>query len=84
MNYEFTLPSLKQIKKLPKSTAQRIIHKLDYFISQKEPLSFADRITDTRIGTYRFRAGDYRIICDVDGDILVILKIGHRRDIYKQ
>ena len=34
---------------------------------------------------YRIRVGDYRIICHIDDDILVVLviRIGHRREIYK-
>jgi mRNA interferase RelE/StbE len=36
-----------------------------------------------KIGTYRFRIGDYRAIFDIDGENIVILRIGHRRDIYK-
>ena len=35
-------------------------------------------------GLWRFRAGDYRIICDVQGDdkIIVVHRIGHRREVY--
>ncbi|WP_456486560.1 type II toxin-antitoxin system RelE family toxin [Candidatus Alkanophaga liquidiphilum] len=36
-----------------------------------------------KIGTYRFRIGDYRIIFDIDDDNMVILRIGHRKSIYK-
>ena len=34
--------------------------------------------------SYRFRIGDYRVICDIEGDEIVILRIGHRRDIYRK
>ena len=35
-------------------------------------------------GLWRFRAGDYRIICDVQDDdkIIVVHRIGHRREVY--
>ena len=35
-------------------------------------------------GLWRFRVGDYRIICDVQDDdrIIVVLRIGHRRKVY--
>ncbi len=36
-----------------------------------------------KIGTYRFRIGDYRVIFDIYGEDIVILRIGHRRSIYK-
>lgn len=35
--------------------------------------------------TYRVRSGDYRIVYTVDNDILIVevVKIGHRKDIYR-
>lgn len=40
-------------------------------------------MVDPRLGTYRFRIGDYRIIFDIEGEEIVILRIGHRREIYR-
>ncbi|MDI6733388.1 MAG: type II toxin-antitoxin system RelE/ParE family toxin [Planctomycetota bacterium] len=48
------------------------------------PFYYAEHLTDPRIGTYRFRIGDYRVIFDVKGDELIILRIGHRREIYRK
>ncbi len=31
---------------------------------------------------YRLRAGDYRVLFDVAGDVIVVRRIGNRRDIY--
>jgi mRNA interferase RelE/StbE len=31
---------------------------------------------------YRLRMGDYRILFDVDGDVIVIRRIGNRKDVY--
>jgi mRNA interferase RelE/StbE len=50
---------------------------------EPDPLSHATGLTNTDLGTYRFRIGDYRIIFDLDGDEIVVLRVGHRRDIYK-
>ncbi|MEX2720679.1 MAG: type II toxin-antitoxin system RelE/ParE family toxin [Candidatus Wukongarchaeota archaeon] len=33
--------------------------------------------------TYRFRIGKYRVIFDINGENMVILRIGHRKSIYK-
>ncbi|PIU83448.1 MAG: hypothetical protein COS68_03990 [Elusimicrobia bacterium CG06_land_8_20_14_3_00_38_11] len=35
------------------------------------------------MGMYRFRVGDYRVIFDVDKNNIVILRIGHRKKIYR-
>ncbi len=36
-------------------------------------------------GTYRVREGDYRIVYDIEDDILLVLvvRVGHRRDVYR-
>lgn len=83
INYEFTSKARKEIKKLSPEIAERIIKKLDYFVSTANPLSYADHLTNYEIGNYRFRIGDYRVIFDIYEDKIVILKLGHRREIYK-
>lgn len=81
--YEFTSISRKQLKKLPKDVQIRIIKKLDFFCIQSNPLRFADTLTDISIGHFRFRIGDYRVVFDVEEDVIVIHMIGNRREIYK-
>jgi len=46
---------------------------------EDEPLRNAIRLTDARLGTYRARVGDWRVIFDLDGEVVVVLRIGHRR-----
>ena len=71
---------------LDKKIRERIVRKLDFFITTPNPLRFAKKLTDSSIGQYRFRVGDYRILFDCNKNngitILFILKIGHRKDIY--
>lgn len=82
-DYEFTSGARKDIKKLSSEVATRIIKKLNFFVSTTDPLAHADHLTNYELGSYRFRIGDYRVIFDLDGEKIVILKIGHRREIYK-
>ena len=49
----------------------------------KEPFNYAKKLSNPKIGTYRFRISDYRIIFDIDKDNIVVLRIGHRKEIYK-
>lgn len=81
--YEFAPRAVKELSKLPKDWQKRIIQKLDFFVSSKEPLSFTQHLINFEIGQYRFRIGDYRVIFDLEEEILVILSVGHRREIYK-
>lgn len=41
------------------------------------------QLVDSHIGSYRLRVGDYRIVFDLDGRNIVILRIQHRKDVYR-
>lgn len=82
-DYQFTKTSLRRFKKQPRDVQIRIIEKLDYFCSQDNPLDFAEPLTHSSLGQYRFRIGDYRVSFDVEGEILVIHDVDHRKDIYR-
>ncbi len=83
MNIIFSHSALRQLSSLEKEIQKRISKKLDFFISQKDPLIFAEKIKNPHLGEWRFRIGEYRVICDVEKDNIVVLKVGHRRDVYK-
>ena len=36
------------------------------------------------LGSYRFRVGDYRIIFDIEEKDIIVLRVGHRRELYKR
>jgi mRNA interferase RelE/StbE len=78
--------SLADLQKLDQTVASRIAIKLRFFVQQENPLRFAERLTDSPYGEYRFRVGDYRILFDVNArgiiTVLVILRIKHRREAY--
>ena len=82
-DYQFTKTSLRKFRKLPQDIQARIIKKLDYYCEQEDPIDFAEVLTDSRVGTYRFRIGDYRVAFDVEDEILVIHDVDHRKDIYR-
>lgn len=82
-DYEFTVGGFKQLARLPKPIQRQIIKKLDFLVSLHEPLRFANRLINSDIGTYRFRIGDYRVVFDLEEETIVILAIGHRKDIYR-
>lgn len=82
-DYQFTKSSLKRFKKLPKDIQIRIIRKLDYFCAQDDPIDFAEPLTRSDLGEYRFRIGDYRVSFDVEDQILVIHDVDNRKDIYR-
>ena len=81
--YEFKPQAVRDLKKLPKMVQKRIIKKLDFYISSPNPLAFADHLINFEIGSFRFRIGDYRVIFDVEDETIIILTLGHRKEIYK-
>jgi mRNA interferase RelE/StbE len=42
-----------------------------------------DYLVNFEIGSYRFRIGDYRVIFDVVDEKIIILTLGHGREIYR-
>lgn len=83
MELLFSESAMRQLKKIGVVHRRRIVQKLRFFISQKNPYRFADTIRDPRIGQLRFRVGDYRVICDASRNVVTILRVGHRKDIYR-
>ncbi len=77
----YTKSAFGDIKNLDIVTKKRLKKKLEAY--SKNPFLYAKRLINPNIGTYRFRIGNYRIIFDIDKEKIVILRIGHRREIYK-
>jgi mRNA interferase RelE/StbE len=80
---EFTPAALKGLQKLPRSVQKTIIKKIEFFLSSGRQLAFAHGLLNSELGQYRFRISDYRVIFDLEEETLVVLKIGHRKNIYK-
>jgi len=49
---------------------------------EEDPLKHAEKLTQSVLGSYRFRIGDYRVVFDLEGNEIVVLRVGHRREIY--
>ena len=77
----FTKRSISDLEKLDDATRSRIAKKLKEY--SHAPFHFAHKLSDPKLGTYRFRIGDYRVIFDLVGEKIVILRIGNRKEIYR-
>ena len=83
MKYKIKPAAAGELSRLPKDIQDRIKTKLDFYMSTGNPVHFASRLTDSKLGNYKFRIGDYRVIFEVDNGVVEILKIGNRKDIYR-
>ena len=84
MSYDlvYTQKAVRDVEKLDHKIKKRLGKVLLRY--KEEPMRYAEKLTDSKLGTYRFRIGDYRIIFDIEGNEIVILRIGHRKEIYKR
>lgn len=71
IDYEF-LATL-QLQAPPEQVRNRIVDKMRFFADQAEPFSFAKRLANKK--AYRFRIGDYRVVCDIEQDTIVVLAL---------
>ncbi|MGA7675554.1 MAG: type II toxin-antitoxin system RelE/ParE family toxin [Rhizomicrobium sp.] len=83
----YTATARKQLRKLDKQAARRILDFLDERIAgAQNPRDTGKVLTGPLLGTFwRYRVGHYRIICEIqDGKLCVlVVEIGHRRDVYR-
>ena len=78
----YTQCAIRDIDALDTVVKQRIGKTLLRY--ELDPLGHAEPLKQSELGSYRFRIGDYRVVFDLDGDQIVILRVGHRREIYRR
>jgi mRNA interferase RelE/StbE len=83
---DYTKSAKNQLKKLHKPVAKRILDFMDNRVAkQEDPRTLGKAFTGS-IGTlWRYRIGDYRIICEIQHSTvrILVVRIGHRREVYR-
>ncbi len=77
----------RQLRKLDWPIQERILDWLDERIEGcKNPRHFGEPLKGDRAGFWRYRIGNYRLLCDIQDEkvMVLVLNIGHRREIYKR
>lgn len=82
---EITGTAKKQLSKLDKQTAKRITGFLKGRIGSN-PKAFGKGLKGNLNEFWRYRVGDYRIICELNNQhmIILVLQIGHRKEVYQK
>jgi mRNA interferase RelE/StbE len=83
---DYTETAKKQLKKLDKSTARRILDYMDQRVAKQEDARSLGKALSGPLGTlWRYRIGDYRAICEIQNHAvkILVIRIGHRREIYR-
>lgn len=83
---KFSLDAEKQLAGLDKTVRKKIAAFIDRIPLYPSPRSIGKALKGDWSGRWRYSVGDYRIICRLHDDVLVVeaVKIGHRREVYKQ
>lgn len=85
MRVEYSKDARKQLGKIDRAMQKRIVDYMDEIGLLENPHSRGKALVENMRGYWRYRVGDYRIICEIREEELLILalKIGHRREVYK-
>lgn len=84
MNVVFTRSALKQFKKIDITNQKKIKQFILDIQELNDPRSKGKSLKGKLSNYWRYRVGDYRLICDInDSEIIItVVRIGHRKDIY--
>jgi mRNA interferase RelE/StbE len=81
---ELSRSAERQLKKLDRTWQMRVVGHLRMISALENPRLRGKALQSDLAGLWRYRIGDYRIICEIHDDRLVIraITIGHRSSVY--
>jgi len=84
---EITRTAEKQITRLDRN-GQRLIQRFlrERLMPAADPRQWGKPLHGEKQGLWRYRVGDYRLICDIQDEniTVLILEVAHRKDVYRQ
>jgi len=72
----------RDLKKLSKAEAHRVLNQVEEELSKNAETYPV--LKGQFAGLRKYRVGDYRVIYAILGDDVLVLRIGHRKDVYKK
>ena len=81
---EITGEAEKELSRIDKPATKRIIRYLRERVSV-DPRSLGKSLRGDLSGLWRYRVGDYRVICELyyEKVSVLVIRIGHRKDVYR-
>jgi len=83
---DYTDTAKTQLRKLDKQSAKRILDFMDERVaSRDDPRTTGKALKGPLGGLWRYRVGDYRVICEIqDGALrILVVQLGNRREVYR-
>ena len=74
----------KQLLKLDKAVSKRILDYMEEVSALADPRARGKSLVGNLVGFWRYRVGDYRVLCRIKDKELVVsvIEIGHRSNVY--
>ena len=85
MTVVFAEKAKKEFLKLDKPVQKQIHIFIVKLQSMKDPRSSGKALGGNLAGMWRYRVGDYRLVCEIENDkiLITVLHIAHRKDVYR-
>lgn len=83
--YRFDARALKELKNLGQPAQREILAYLDTRIAgSADPRRFGKALHSDLAGLWRYRVGDYRILCQLQDQtwLVLVVSVGHRKNVY--
>jgi mRNA interferase RelE/StbE len=83
---EYAETAKKQLRRLDKIAARRIVDFMDERVAlNNDPRAIGKALKGSLGDLWRYRVGDYRVICDIQDKLLtvLVLQVGNRREVYR-
>jgi len=83
---ELSQGALKDLKGLDPPVARRILKFLkERIATEEDPRRVGEALEGSRLGElWKYRAGDWRMICHIQDEKVLVLRVGHRSTVYKE
>lgn len=78
--------ALRSLRKMDRQMARRIRDELAEIAELDDPRSRGKALTGNLTGVWRYRVGDYRILCDIEDGrlVIVVVDVARRREVYRR
>jgi mRNA interferase RelE/StbE len=85
MSYKvlFTKEAYKDIEKIDTTVKKQLHKKILYFKDLDDIRVIAKNLHNTDLGEYRLRVGNFRMLFDLDKHTVIVLRVQHRKDVYR-
>ena len=83
---EYAETAKKQLRKLDRFAARRIVDFMDERVAaSNDPRAIGKALKGPLGDLWRYRVGDFRVICDIQDGVLtvLVLQVGNRREVYR-